>query len=57
MKITKTKSISEIKEVFAISNPPKDTISSLKFSDVDVENNYHHLLVTSWDKVINFDYF
>jgi len=50
-KITKTNSIPQIKDMFVISNPPKETISSLNFSeDVNLENN-HHLLATSWDKV------
>lgn len=46
MKQTKTQT--NIKELHQLSNPPKDTISSLKFSNTEMDNS---LLVTSWDKV------
>jgi hypothetical protein len=50
-KITKTNAIPQIKDLFVISNPPKDTISSLKFCESVTPENHHHLLATSWDTV------
>ncbi len=43
-----TKTANDINKLYQLSNLPKDTISSLKFSNTSIENN---LLVTSWDKV------
>ena len=42
----KTSKVKDIDELHEISNSGTDTISSLKFSDIE-----NLLLVTSWDKV------